>query len=220
MINVIKDLGDRAAECSMGILIMDNVSNAPTDQFRTAKQELEKEIRDKYGQATRQELKDLFPMNVFISYYKRFGYTYHVLPQLESVVKGKSIMGGLPLVEAMFMAELKNMLLTAGHDLTMIEAPVRLKTATGAEYYKDLGGRGVTTIAEDFILVDNRSVISSILRGPDQRTRISKQIRKVIYTAYAPTGINNEIIEKHLNDIEGYVSLFSGDASTSLKQII
>ena len=37
-------------------------------------------------------------------------------------------MGTTTLVESMFMAELKNLLLTAGHDMGRVEHPVGIKT--------------------------------------------------------------------------------------------
>lgn len=58
--------------------------------YRLAKKE-ETDMVEEFGDA-------------YILYYKKFGYTYHVLPQLESVIKGKTIPFGLPLVEAMFIA--------------------------------------------------------------------------------------------------------------------
>jgi hypothetical protein len=51
------------------------------------------------------------PIKTYHDYYKRFKKTYHILLQLESIVfKNKSIPKVSSLVEAMFMAELKNLL--------------------------------------------------------------------------------------------------------------
>ncbi|GAI35107.1 unnamed protein product, partial [marine sediment metagenome] len=60
----------------------------------------------------------------------------HVLLQLESIVfKNKSIPKVASLVEAMFMAEIKNLLLTAGHDLDAIDLPIKLDVSSGGEKY-------------------------------------------------------------------------------------
>ena len=65
-------------------------------------------------------------------YYKRFDKTYHVQLQLESLLfKGKSIPSVAGLVDAMFMAEMKDWLLTAGHDLDSLQLPLRLEATTG-----------------------------------------------------------------------------------------
>lgn len=207
-------------KCSIGILVMENVKNESSeDKLMFVRQELEGTIRTKYGQATRENLKAFHPIDTYTSYYKKFGYNYHVLPQLESVIKGKPILGRLPLVEAMFMAELKNMLLTSGHDLNKIKAPLTLKVSTGNERYTAMNGKDVTTISGDFMIADQEAVISSILRGPDLRTAITKDTTRVIYTVYAPFGVEEQLVREHLRDIEAYVRIFSAKSSTCLCQV-
>jgi len=214
------ELGVKAKDCSLGILIMEGVQNAACgDRLAAIKHELEHSLREKYGQATRSELKALYPMDTYVLYYKKFGYTYHVLPQLESVIKGKAISDGLPLVEAMFLAELKNMLLTAGHDFDQIKSPLRFTVSTGQESYASLSGRDVTTIAGDIMISDQQGIISSILRGPDLRTAITDQTSRVIYTVYAPSGVAEQVICQHLSDIEFYVRECSVKAVTCFKEV-
>ena len=65
-------------------------------------------------------------MREYINYYKRFKKTYHVLLQLESINKNKSIPRVDAPVQAMFMAELNSFLLTAGHDLNRIQSPIKI----------------------------------------------------------------------------------------------
>lgn len=70
------------------------------------------------------------PIKTYVEYYKCLKKTYHVLLQLESIVfKKKSIPNVSPLVEAMFMAELKNQLLTANHDMDTIKLPIKVDLA-------------------------------------------------------------------------------------------
>lgn len=213
------EAGD-TAKCSIGILFMENVQNESSeDKLMLVRQELEGRIRSKYGQATRRDLKTLHPLDTYISYYKKFGYTYHVLPQLESVIKGKTIHEGLPLVEAMFMAELKNMLLTAGHDLDKIKIPMSLKVSTGSESFTTMSGHSVITLPNDIMIADQEAVISSILRGPDLRTAITEHTTRVIYMVYAPFGVEEQLVHEHLRDIESYVRIFSEKSVTCLNQV-
>lgn len=209
------------SKCSIGILVMENVENGSfEDKQMSVRQELEDRIRSKYAQATRGDLKALHPMDVYISYYKKFGYTYHLLPQLESVINGKPIPSGSPLVEAMFMAELKNMLLTAGHDFDKIVAPMSLKVSTGSESFTTLSGHNVITIPNDMMIVDQEGIISSILRGPDLRTAITAHTTSVVYTAYAPFGVEEQLVYAHLRDIESYVRIVSEKAVTCSTQAL
>lgn len=207
------------SQCRMGILIIENISNTPSDAFIKAKQELENSLREKYANTQRSELKNLRPMETYINYYKKRGYTYHVLGQLESVIKGKPIPSVLPCVEAMFMAELKNMMLTAGHDLNKVVFPVKLETCTGNESFVTMSEKEVITVAEDYMITDNTDILSTILRGPDRRTAITKDTDKVIYTVYVLPEIDDSIAIEHLKDIETYVKLFSEKAITSLMEI-
>jgi DNA/RNA-binding domain of Phe-tRNA-synthetase-like protein len=204
---------------SIGILIMRNVLNIPFhEKLNVVKSELEKSLRTKYGEMSRNQLKSVHPMDIYVAYYKKFGYSYHVLHQLESIIRGKAIPSVSALVEAMFMAELKNMLLTAGHDLERIKLPLHLKVSTGKEHYMGLNGKEMTIIQSDMMISDAEGIISSILRGPDLRTCISPATSQVLFTAYAPPGIHEALVYQHLHDIEMYVHVFADKSTTDLKQ--
>ena len=213
--------GMRASkDCRVGILAMANVQNEHTsDEFSAVKKTVEEDLRARYKDLSRKELTDLNPLNTYVSYYKKFGYTYHVLLQLESILKGKGIPSGSPLVEAMFIAELNNQLLTSGHDLDEVKLPVSLKVSSGEESFINMGQKESKTVKDDFMLTDEEGIISAILRGPDYRTRIRGNTKNVLYTIYGPWGISKKEIEKHLNDIEAYVFLFSKGADTIIKEV-
>ena len=72
----------------------------------------------------------------------------------------------------------------------------------------------------DIMITDGRSVISSILRGPDARTAIDIGTKQVLYTIYAPAGIDEKEVISHMADIESYVRLFSPGANVELKTVI
>lgn len=218
MLCIQNELPKASNKCLVGFLVMSGISNLNfSEALNKARCKLEEEIRERYGLMTRQELKQIYPMGVYVSYYKKFGYTYHVLQQLESVAHGKSIPNVSAVVEAMFMAELKNMLLTAGHDLEKIKQPLILQESSGEESYTGINGKLVKTVPGDIMIIDGESVVSSILKGPDSRTRIREKTRQVLFTVYAPAGIDEKDIVQHLNVIESNVRVFSPDAETRVK---
>jgi hypothetical protein len=89
--------------------------------LENSKRKLESELRTRFS--SKEKLLCHKPIMDYSNYYKRYTKTYHVLQQLESIIfKNKSIPCVAGLVEAMFMAELKNGLLTAGHDWFWIES--------------------------------------------------------------------------------------------------
>ncbi|WP_197081062.1 phenylalanine--tRNA ligase beta subunit-related protein [Gordoniibacillus kamchatkensis] len=205
----------------MGILILRHVENVESaaKRLEPVKRDLEQTIREQYGQASRKQLASVHPTDVYVSYYKTFGYSYHVLLQLESVIKGKPIPNVLAPVTAMFVAELKNTVLTAGHDLEKVTFPLQVKRATGNERYTSINGKELSVVPEDILLADQEGVISSILKGPDDRTSIRKQTRHLLFTAYAPSGIEQELVERHLDDIEAYIRMFVPESVTALKLV-
>ena len=204
-----------------GVLVMQNVINpASHADLERSKEALMEELRARYAGLDRSQLLALPNLQVYDAYYKRFKKTYHVQLQLESIVfKGKSIPSVAALVEAMFMAEIKNMLLTAGHDLDSLQLPVRLGVTRGDEVYTLMRGQPQQVKPGDMIISDGQGIMSNIIYGPDQRTQIQPGTRNVIYTTYAPAGISEQLITEHLLDIERYIRLFSPDARTAMLQI-
>jgi DNA/RNA-binding domain of Phe-tRNA-synthetase-like protein len=106
----------------------------------------------------------------YADYYRTYGKTYHVLAQWESLaVKGKAIPRRAALVEAMYIAELKNLILTAGHDLASIALSVRADVTHPGDRYNLMNGAERTLRAGDMMMVDGNGIISSVLYGPDQK---------------------------------------------------
>ncbi len=185
------------------------------------KTELEAALRASNSGLDRKALESVPPFPAYDAYYRRFKKTYHVSLQLESILlKGKSIPSVAALVEAMFMAELNNLLLTAGHDLATIHPPVSLSVATGNEHYIMLKGQDQTLKPGDMFIADEQGVISSIIYGPDQRTQITSSTHEVLYTVYAPPGIGEQAVYTHLHHIRDYVLLVSPEAEISILQVI
>lgn len=204
-----------------GLLVMRDVLNPACHAgLECRKEALVEELRLRYGGQDRSALANLPGLQVYEAYYKRFKKTYHVQLQLESVVfKGKSIPAVAALVEAMFMAEIKNMLLTAGHDLDHLQLPIRLDVSRGDEVYTLMRGASQQVKPGDMIISDGAGILSNIIYGPDQRTQIQPGTRNVIYTTYAPAGISVQAVMEHLQDIQEYVRLFAPQARTEMLQV-
>ncbi len=204
-----------------GILAMQNVSNpARHPGLEKRKSDLEKELRERFAGQDRAALEALPIQQAYEAYYRRFKKTYHVLLQLESVaLKGKSLPAVAALVEAMFMAELKNGLLTAGHDREALHIPIRLEVARGDERYVQLRGQEAALKPGDMFMADSQGIISSVLYGPDGRTQITPATRQVVFAVYAPPGIGKEAVEGHLMDIRDNVSLVSPSAEIETMEV-
>jgi DNA/RNA-binding domain of Phe-tRNA-synthetase-like protein len=199
---------------SVGVLILRDVRNPPEsaalDAHKTA---LEADLRERYGAMTRAELRALPTLRAYADYYKRFDKTYHVQLQLESVaLKGKSLPRVAALVEAMFVAELRSQLLTAGHDLAAIAPPLRIDSARGDDIYTLANGQQATLKPGDMYMADAHGVICSILYGQDDHSRLAPTTRDALFVVYAPPGVAPAAVEAHLRDIAALVREFAPDA--------
>jgi len=206
---------------AVGVLVMRNVINpeghAALDK---RKEELENQLRSRFSDYDRAALKAIPTIQAYGTYYKGYKKTYHVQLQLESVVfKGKAIRRAAGLVEAMFMAELKNLLLTAGHDLEAVQMPVKIDVAEGSERYIRLNGEEQELKPGDMMIADAQGVISCVLYGPDRRTRIISETRQVLFTVYAPPGIGEQAVHDHLQDIQANVLLVTPEADVELLEV-
>jgi len=204
-----------------GILVMRNVFNPEHHlELDRDKDELESQLRNRFADRDKAELKAVEPIQAYSAYFKRYNKTYPVQLQLESVVfKGKSIPRVAALVEAMFMAELKNLLLTAGHDLEALQMPVTLDVSKGGERYIGLNGQEQVLKPDDMMMADAQGIISSVLYGPDHRTRITPATRQVFFAVYAPPGIRGQTVYQHLQDIQANVLLVTPEAEVELLEV-
>ena len=206
---------------AIGVLAMADVANLENHAELDARKEaLENDLRVRFSGHDRAALKAMPVIRAYNDYSKRFGKSYHVQLQLESIVhKGKPIPRVAALVESMFMAELKNQMLTAGHDLDALEMPVGVDVAQGDECYTRINGQEQQMKAGDMMISDARGIISSIVYGPDQRTRITPETQRVLFTVYAPPGIDEETVRLHLEEIRANVLVVSPDARTEVLEV-
>ena len=205
----------------VGVLVMRAVTNpAHHPELEKRKAELEEQLRAQFAGQDRAALSSDPILQAYNSYYKRFKKSYHVQLQLESIAwKGKSIPSVSALVESMFMAEVKNMLLTAGHDLDTLHLPLTLDVSNGTELYTLMRGDEQLLKPDDMFISDQNGVISSIIYGPDRRTQITADTRNVAFTVYAPAGIDPLVVERHLEDIRDYVLIVGPQAQVEMLQI-
>lgn len=204
---------------SVGLMVLSQVENPENcEALEAARMQIEAEIGRKF--ADRKAVLEHPPIKAYNAYYKLFDKTYHVQHQLESVgYKGKTIPRSAGLVEAMFMAELKNGLLTAGHDYQALQLPLKLQVASGDEQYILINGKPQRTKPGDMMITDGKGVISSVIYGPDLRTRIVAGTKAVAFMVYAPSGISSAAVEGHLADIYSFVRRVAPTVKIEVQQI-
>jgi len=202
-----------------GVLALGNVTNPERNaELDGVKRDLEGQIR---RFATKEELRADPRLEAYRDYYKSFRKTYHVQMQLESIAfKGKSIPRVAALVEAMFIAELQDLLLTAGHDLDLVEPPVQVDIAQGTERFVRMNGQEQELKAGDMFIADAKGVLSTVIYGPANRAQILPTTRRVLFTVYGVPGIGGEAVRQHLQTIQSHVRLIAPDAVTEQLEVV
>jgi DNA/RNA-binding domain of Phe-tRNA-synthetase-like protein len=199
-----------------GALAMRGVTNPEAHPDLDATRErLETELRVRYAGLSRADIRTTGHFSANDAYYRRFGQTYHVLLQVDSVVnKGKPIPRRAALVEAAFMAELNSGILTASHDLDALSLPVTVDVATGAERYLLYNGADQACKPGDMYMRDQTGILTNIIAGPAQYARITPETTSVLFCFYAPPGIGEAATRAHLSSIESNVRLIAPTAET------
>jgi DNA/RNA-binding domain of Phe-tRNA-synthetase-like protein len=205
-----------------GVLVMRGVANPERHpELDRRKTELEDRLRARFAGADRAVLAALPSIRPYAAYYGRYRKTYHVLLQLESVaLKGRPLARGAALVEAMFMAELEHQLLTAGHDHDTIRGTVTLGVARGDETYTLLGGRPQTVKAGDMTMADGDGIISSVVYGPDDRTRITADTRRALFAVYGPPGVEAVALRRHLEALRANIQVIAPEAEVEALDVL
>jgi DNA/RNA-binding domain of Phe-tRNA-synthetase-like protein len=198
-----------------GILTMRGLANpARHPALEERRLLVEVGLRERFGRLDRTQLVATPPLGAYAAYFKRFKKTYPVQLQLESVVfKGRPIPSFSALVTAMFMAELENGLLTAGHDWDSLDLPLVLGVAEGTERFTSITGEEKILKAAAMYMSDGAGIISAVVYGPDQRSRIMPSTRNAVFVVYAPPGIDPTTVADHLGNIRDYALLLAPGAT-------
>ncbi|MFP4483081.1 MAG: phenylalanine--tRNA ligase beta subunit-related protein, partial [Thermovirgaceae bacterium] len=186
MISVSAKWKEAYPDASFGVLVIEGVQNGKWNrQLDTKRELLEERIRTQYSGKSKKEIRAEPLFAEYQRYFRKFGQNYPVLLQLETVaLKGRPIRSPSPLVASMFMAELESGLLTAGHDFDSLETPLHLAIAEGEERYVTMDGTERILKKGDMFFSDQKGVLSSVLYGPDNRSMITKDTSRVLFTVY------------------------------------
>jgi DNA/RNA-binding domain of Phe-tRNA-synthetase-like protein len=201
----------------VGCLEIQGVSNAERNPILDARlADLQTELRARYASADRATLANLPVLRAYQAHYKPAGQTYHVQRQLESVAfKGRELTSpGGALVSAMFAAELSSLLLTAGHDVAALAPPLMVDCSRAGDRFVGISGQERELKPGDMLMRDGRGIISAVLNGPDQRTRLSGSTNRALFVTYAPSGVPLAAIQAHPDEIVDYVRLSDPQSET------
>jgi DNA/RNA-binding domain of Phe-tRNA-synthetase-like protein len=208
-------------EAHVGVLVVDSVQNGrPSAELQLHAKNIEGKLHGRYATADRATLNNLSTVLAYQQHFRNFGQTYHVLRQLESaVLKSRPIDSPNALVLAMFATEIDTQLLTAGHDADALQGPLVIDRSSAGEQFVGLGGREHTLREGDMLMRDAAGIISAVIYGPDDRTRLVDTTRRALFTTYAPAGISVNRLNHHLARLADAVRLASPSATVQLQGV-
>jgi len=190
------------------------VANVPNRERSEVLEELKRKVE---GEIREINLEDDDILQGYRAYFKRWGKTYPVEFQIKTIQKGGRFPQISVLVDSMFIAELKNRILTSGHDLDAIQGDLTFDVSKGGERYIMLNGREQELKRDDIILKDEDGVLASVLYGPARRTSITLDTRNVLYLAWCPHRVDEGLITSHLNEILSNLRLVFNSVAAEIK---
>lgn len=206
----------------IGLLEISELGNIQPNQLMTQhKRETESLLRNKFGKFSRRDFLLQPAMAAYTAYYKRFNKTYHVLLQVESIaVKNKCLPDVSPLVDANFTAEVETFILTAGHDVDKLKAPLLMDISKPDERMILMNSETKHLLCSDMIMRDQHGICCSILYGQDNRSMVSNTTQHVLYVSYAPPGITSQAVMDQLQKVEGNITLFTPNFKIEQKRLL
>ncbi len=194
-----------------GSLIIHNQYNQKKHpDLEQSKRHLEEKIRETYLSPVDEEV-----VQCYADYYGKWGKTYHIEFQINSIKKGRGFPNVSTHVDSMFMAELENRILTSGHDADTVQGSLIYDLADNGEEYVKLNGKKQILLKNDIVLRDEEGVLASILFGPAARTSITMETLNPLFFAWCPIGITPEAVETHLSTILGYMDTVYGETKST-----
>jgi DNA/RNA-binding domain of Phe-tRNA-synthetase-like protein len=175
------------------------------------KHSLEKNIREEYPAP-----RDDPVIQVYSDYFKRWNRTYPVEFQVKSIKAGRSLPTVSTLVDCMFMSELRNRILSSGHDLDSISGDAFFDLSDRGDEYTKLNGEKQSLPQSDVVLRDSEGILASVLYGPARRTSISPRTDNAQFFAWCPNGMQDDAILAHLNDIKTNLEIVYGTVKAEL----
>ena len=206
----------------IGLLELSDLDNTqPSPELETLKREIEATLRTRYQDFSRQDFVSLPIMGAYKKHYQGFKKTYHVLQQVESIaLKGRNLPKVSPLVDANFIAEMETFVLTAGHDVAKLVAPIQIDVSRDGDQITQMNGETKPMRVGDMVMRDADGVSCSIIYGQDNRSPITPKTSHVLYVAYAPVGVSAEAVNAQLEKIETLVRIVSPDVVVEQRRII
>jgi DNA/RNA-binding domain of Phe-tRNA-synthetase-like protein len=186
------------------VLYLDCAGTAETAEFADMKRSLEAELRERWSAADKQTMLSDPTLAAYERHDRKFGQNYHVTMQIRSIAqKGKAIPDRNPIIEAMFMTELRTGVLAAAQDCAALQIPIVVDSTDGTEIYQRYDGVEERCKTGDQVMLDSAGkVLTSIAQGPTSHGLVTSDSKSIAYCFYFPVGVTDGVIEEALQYLD------------------
>ena len=148
-------------------------------------------------------------IEIYADFFQDFGYACPLVKHLT-----RTINSGFPqyslFVDAHFMAEMCAGILVAVTDFDRFDGQLTLDVARSGEICGEMGDREFVLKENEIVLRDKKDIVCVLCQGADQKTRVTKNTRNVLFYAYAVPGIDTAYLKEGLTIAAETVVAFGG----------
>ncbi|MFX0126437.1 MAG: hypothetical protein ACFFAE_22660, partial [Candidatus Hodarchaeota archaeon] len=139
-INLTQALKEKFPNSMFGSLIIRNIPNRKGHEtLERQKRDLENKIREANLVMDKDKM-----IKYYDTYFKMWKKTYPIEYQINTIKSGRKFPKVSVLVDCMFLAEIKDRILTSGHDLDEIQGDLNFDISEDGEKYLKLNGQEQT----------------------------------------------------------------------------
>jgi len=163
-----------------------------TEAFKLYKRELLRKMRRRANLAQIEER-----INRYDEFFKEWGYSCPLPGHLKRTVEM-----GFPIVnlyiDTHIMAEMDHGILMAIQDLDRFQGEWRLDLAKEGETFQGVADRVIRCKEKEIVLRDEAGIVCSLFQGPDYRTKVDAESKKIVVYVFTAPGIQEEYVAKGL----------------------
>ena len=206
---------------SFGILSITDFHPCNHAAFHEIRQREIKRMESVFDNYARADFVKTEPICRYVDYFKKFKKTYFVLQQIESIfVKQQPFPEAFPVVQALFLSELKHGVLMAACDTDAMKNPFSFDVAGGEETFIGSRGMTITLKAGDMYLRDAEGIVISTIYGQDMRTRVTENSRNILFVIIGVEGIPRNTITVALTDLLCYLQTFDRNTVPTVFDVV
>jgi DNA/RNA-binding domain of Phe-tRNA-synthetase-like protein len=153
-------------------------------------------------------------IQAFESFFTQNGFRSPLGHQLKSV-QDKGLPGGSPFVRALLLSEMSTGLLMGAQDAAVIRGSLVCDLADEGESFQGMRGEVVCRKGE-IVLRDAEGIIATLFQGPDDRTRLKKETKDVVFFVFSAPGVSAAEVREGVEIIQ---NLFQGACAEMHAQV-